>query len=67
MGYSADYLTCVNAANAGSTTLSSCQKSEFKRQEDRMDSLFKISLNLYAEKEQKLQKKNQKLWVKQRD
>jgi len=67
MGYSSTYLSCVNSANIGSTTIGSCMKKELNYQEDRLKKVFKATLDLYSDKDQKTQKKFQKHWLKQRD
>ncbi|MBJ9951481.1 MULTISPECIES: lysozyme inhibitor LprI family protein [unclassified Acinetobacter] len=66
MGYSAEYVKCMNSAGTGSTSLANCMQSEFSKQDDRLKSLFKQTLALYSDKEKKAQKKYQKQWLKQR-
>ncbi len=66
IGYSSDYLTCMNSANNSSASIASCMKTELAEQDDRLKSLFKKTLVLYTDKEKKLQKKYQKTWLKMR-
>lgn len=65
MGYSTDYISCMNAAGTHSASLANCMQSEFSKQDDRLKSLFKQTLDLYSDKEKKAQKKYQKQWLKQ--
>ncbi|WP_315075801.1 lysozyme inhibitor LprI family protein [Acinetobacter guillouiae] len=67
IGYSSDYLSCMNSAGSSSETLASCMKTELSKQDDRLKSLFKQTLDLYTDKQQKAQKKYQKQWFKLRD
>lgn len=66
IGYSSEYLTCMNSAGTNSASLASCMQTEFNQQDDRLKSLFKQTLALYSSKEKKMQKKYQKQWLKQR-
>lgn len=66
IGYSSDYISCMNSAGNSTSSITRCIKSEFNDQDDRMKSLFKKTLDLYTSKEKKLQKKYQKTWLKMR-
>lgn len=66
MGYSTEYISCMNSAGTNSASLASCMQTEFNQQDDRLKSLFKQTLALYSSKEKKMQKKYQKQWLKQR-
>lgn len=67
IGYSSDYISCMNSVGNNSAAVAACMAGELDNQEDRLKSLFKKSLALYSDKEQKSLKKYQKQWVKLRD
>jgi len=67
IGYSSEYLNCMNSAGSSSATLASYMKTELSKQDDRLKSLFKQTLDMYTDKQQKVQKKYQKQWLKLRE
>ena len=67
MGYSSDYLSCINSAGSELANVAQCMKAEFNYQDKRVDKNFDASLALYGDKEKKKQKAFQKNWVKLRD
>lgn len=66
IGYSNNYISCMNSAGNSASSITACMKDEFNKQDDRMKSLFKQTLDMYTSKEKKLQKKYQKTWLKMR-
>jgi uncharacterized protein YecT (DUF1311 family) len=66
IGYSAEYVNCMNSSASSSANVANCMKGELSIQDDRLKSIFKQTLDLYTDKEKKLQKKYQKQWLKQR-
>ncbi len=66
MGYSTDYISCMNAAGTHSASLANCMHSEFSKQDDRLKSLLNRPLICIRIKKRKRKKKYQKQWLKQR-
>lgn len=67
MGYSSEYISCMNSVGSIQSDTVACMQDELKYQDKRIKSSFNLLLARYESDERKAKKKQQKQWFDLRD